>query len=152
MVSPGLSSLPSKALGCWTPLLFILKCVSKWNFKMWTLKTNNWRQIKKKNHIKFIKTSQYFGASLAMLMVSDCCHCCASKLSPVFERCCLPVGWYRLKASSNQIILKRGGGGRVKPFLSTLIIATAWVLEINRKQNWDGKWKLLMQQVIELAA
>lgn len=68
--------------------------------------------------------------------------------SPIFERCCLPVSWCWLKASNNQVILKRSGGGRVKPFLSTLVIATAWVLEINTRQSWDGRWKLLTQQVI----
>lgn len=42
----------------------------------------------------------------------------------------------RLKASTNKIILKSSGRGRIKPFISTLIIAAAWVLEINTELGW----------------
>lgn len=42
----------------------------------------------------------------------------------------------RLKASPNPVILKSSGKGRKKPFISTLIIAAAWVLEINTELGW----------------
>lgn len=42
----------------------------------------------------------------------------------------------RLKASNNPVIWKTSGRGRIKPFISTLIIAAAWVLEINTELGW----------------
>lgn len=42
----------------------------------------------------------------------------------------------RLKASPNPVILKSSGRGRKKPFISTLIIAAAWFLEINTELGW----------------
>lgn len=42
----------------------------------------------------------------------------------------------RLKASTNPAILKSSSRGRIKPFISTLIIAAAWVLEINTELGW----------------
>lgn len=65
----------------------------------------------------------------------------------IFTWGCFPVGWWQLEASNKETIGKRSGREGGVPFLSTLIIATIWVLEINTRQNWNGRWKLLMQQI-----
>lgn len=54
----------------------------------------------------------------------------------------------RLKASTSPVILKSSGKGRIKPFISTLIIAAAWVLEINTELGWKMQTANAMSYLI----
>lgn len=56
------------------------------------------------------------------------CHFCCGFYPPTFECCCFPC--------NNPVILKSSGRGGIKPFISTSIIAAAWVLEINTELGW----------------